>query len=77
MNGLEKLIRFLDELEAKKIYFKLGKIRGSILVEIAVPGERWEAEFFGDGHVEVERFYGRGEIGGESELEILFRDFSD
>jgi len=74
---MEKLIRFLDELEERKINFTLGKIRDSILVEIAVPGERWEVEFFPDGHVEVERFYSQGGIRGESELEILFRDFSD
>ena len=78
MNSLEKLIRFLEELEERKIYFKLGKIRDSILVEIAVPGERWEVEFFGDGHQEVERFYSWGEgVKDESELQILFRDFSD
>ena len=75
--SIEKIIAFLDKLEEKKIYYKLGKIRDSILVEIAVPGERWEAEFFEDGHVEVERFYSKSEIRDESELEVLFRDFSD
>jgi len=75
--SIEKLIRFLEELEDKKIHFTLGKIRDSVLVEIAVPGERWEVEFFADDHMEVERFISTGEIRDESELEILFRDFSD
>jgi len=78
MNSLEKLIHFLEELEERKLFFRLGKIRDSILVEIAVPGERWEVEFFADGQVEVERFYSRGDgLSGEAELEILFREFSD
>ena len=42
------------------------------MVEIAVPGERWEVEFFADGTVEVERFVSEGGICGESELEKLF-----
>lgn len=43
----------------------------------AVPGERWEVEYFADGEILVERFLSMGEIKDKSELEILFRDFSD
>ena len=75
--NIEKVIRFLEKLEEKSICFSLGKIRDSILVRIDVPGEKWEVEFFSDDHVEVERFYSPGVISDESELEILFRDFSD
>ena len=74
---IKKLINFLEELEDKGIFFSLDKIRDSILVEIAVPGEKWEVEFFADKHIEVERYVSVGEICDESELEILFRDFSD
>jgi len=52
---MKQLIEFLEALEEKKIYFRLNKIRDSILVEIAVPGERWEVEFFEDGTVLVPR----------------------
>ena len=70
--SVSKLINFLDELEARKIFFTLSKIRDSILVEISVPGEKWEVEFFGDGHLEIERYISTGEIKDESELKILF-----
>jgi hypothetical protein len=74
---MESLIHFLDELEERKIYYRLNKIRDSILVEIAVPGERWEVEFFANGEIEVEKFLSNGEILGKSELKTLFEKFSD
>jgi len=77
MNSMEKLLGFLAELEARKIYFELGKIRDSVLVEISVPGERWEVEFFAGGEVEVERFITIGEIRGEEELQVLFDEHSE
>ena len=72
---MKKLIKFLNKLEEKKIYYTLNKVRDAVMVEIAVPGERWEVEFFADGTVEVERFVSEGEICGESELEKLFLNF--
>ncbi|KAF5044828.1 hypothetical protein [Proteiniclasticum sp. QWL-01] len=74
---MNDLIDFLDKLDEKKIYYRLNKVRDSIMVEIAVPGERWEVEFFADGEILVERFLSKGEIKDKSELEILFRNFSD
>lgn len=49
---------------------------------ITVPGERWEVDFLyenGDvcSDIWVERFKSNGTLSGESELETLFRDFSD
>lgn len=49
--------------------------KDDIMVEIAVPGERWEVEFFADGNVEVEKFVSQGEIFDEEELDKLFSDF--
>jgi len=74
---VKSLIQFLSKLEEKKIFYKLNKIRESILVEIAVPGERWEVEFFENGEVQVERFFSDGEISGEESLKLLFSQFSD
>ena len=74
---MKSLIQFLSKLEEKKIFYKLNKIRESILVEIAVPGERWEVEFFENGEVQVERFFSDGEISGEESLKLLFSQFSD
>ena len=69
---MKKLIDFLNKLEENKIYYTLNKVRDAVMVETAVPGERWEVEFFADGTVEAERFVSEGGICGESELEKLF-----
>lgn len=75
---MKSLYDFLSELEEKNIFFKLSRIRDdSIMVEIAVPGERWEVEFFSDEHVEVERFKSMGDVEDESALEILFEKFGE
>ena len=74
---MDQLISFLNNLEEKKIFYKLGKIRESILVEIAVPSERWEVEFFVNGDIQIERFISNGEISGAESLYILFDQFSD
>ncbi|HEX5166435.1 MAG TPA: hypothetical protein VFV93_13620 [Thermomicrobiales bacterium] len=75
--AMRRLLDFLDRLENEKIWYRLEHIRDSIMVESAIPGERWEIEFFADGHVEVERFRSDGQIGGDEMLDVLFRDFSD
>ncbi len=74
---MNKLIDFLEKLENNKIYYRLNKIRDSILVEIAVPGERWEVEFMADGEIVIEKFISDGKIFGETEIDVLYRDFSD
>jgi hypothetical protein len=79
VNPLQKLLEFLSDLDGHKIFHRLSRARPeAIMVEIAVPGERWEVEFFADGHVEVEVF-GRspGIVGGEEALRRLFDEFSD
>ena len=77
MDNLKKLIEFLEKLENEGIYYRLNKIRDSILVEVIVPGERWEVEFMYDGSVVIEKFITNCKIYDENELNILFRDHSD
>ena len=74
---MKYIIKFLNELENKKIYYRLNKVRDSIMVEIAVPGERWEVEFMYDGEIQIEKFISNGEILGSSEIQDLFNRFSD
>ena len=74
---MKKLIEFLNALEESRIYYKLNKVRDAIMVEIAVPGERWEVEFMNDDTVEVEIFKSIGEIEDESVLNRLFTDYGD
>ena len=71
---MKKLLEFLDALEEKNIYYKLNKVRNAIMVEVAIPGERWEVEFFDDGQIEVEKFISEGVLHNETEFEKLFAD---
>lgn len=77
--GLQKLNDFLNELEERKIFYKLDKVRSeAIMVEVVVPGQRWEVEFMDDGSVEIEKFISDGGVMyDESELKNLFKNFSD
>lgn len=76
--GLKDLINILNKLEDNNIFYKLNKVRNdAIMVEIAVPGQRWEVEFMADGTVEIEKFIGDDNFYGGQEIEVLFRDFSD
>jgi hypothetical protein len=64
---------FLDELESRRTWYRLERVRdAALMVIVAVPGERWEVEFFPDGSIEVERFRSNGEIGSELTLEQLW-----
>ena len=77
-NSFRKLTRFLKKLEDKKIFYKLDTVRDDyIMVEVAVPGQRWEVEFSPDGDVVVERFKSFEDVGDEKLLEHLFENFSD
>lgn len=75
----QKLNDFLNELEERKIFYSLSKVRSeAIMVEVAVPGQRWEVEFMDDGSMEIEKFISDGDVlYDESELKNLFENFSD
>lgn len=76
--GLKDLINFLNQLEKNKIFYKLNKVRDeAIMVEIAVPGQRWEVEFMEDGTVEIEKFISDKDMYDIRELDTLFKNFSD
>jgi hypothetical protein len=46
------------------------------MVEVVVPGERWEIEF-SDTEVRIEKFLSDGNIFGETDIKTLFDNFSD
>jgi hypothetical protein len=75
-DNLSKLLGFLRQLEEARIAFELRR-DDAIMVEIAVPGERWEVEFLEEGEIEVERYVSNGHIADESALADLFARFSD
>ena len=70
------LIKFLDELEQNKIYYDIKKIRDGLLVEIVVPGERWEVEYLSNGEIIIEKFKSDGNIFFEDELKKLIEKYS-
>ncbi|MDZ8189718.1 MAG: hypothetical protein RMX96_33385 [Nostoc sp. ChiSLP02] len=76
--GFSKLVTFLNQLEQEKISYTLAHHRDeTIMVNVAVAGERWEVEFFEDGSVEVERFISSGEINGEEVFSELFAMYAE
>ena len=70
-DALGKLLGFLGQLEQAKIAYSLDHVRDAIMVNTAIPGERWEVEFFEDGHVEIERFVSTGVMEDEGLLDTL------
>ena len=70
------IIDFLNKLEEVKIFYKLDKTNDEyIMVEVAVPGERWEIEFSVD-DIQIEKFISTGHLFGEPEIDVLFANFS-
>lgn len=75
---LKEFNTFLNKLEENKIFYKLDKVRSeALMVEVVVPGQRWEIEFLDDGTVEIEKFISDKDMYNARELEILFKEFSD
>ena len=66
------LLSLLSDPRGAHIAFKLNQDRDeAIMVEVAVPGERWEIEFLDDGSVEAEVFRSDGTIYDVSVLDHL------
>jgi hypothetical protein len=59
------LHEFIRELEDTGTHFALTSVReGAVMVQVALPRERWEVEFFEDREPEVEVFRSDGTIYG-------------
>ena len=76
--SLQKLLDFLNRLDMAKISYRLSHFREeTVAVELAVPGERWEIEFYANGSIEIERFRSSGQVSGdESVLDELFAKYA-
>jgi hypothetical protein len=71
-----RLLDFLNRLDAAHIYYTLGHTRPeSVMVDIALPGWRWEIEFMLDGSTEVERY--RSFAGVEDDPALLDELFAE
>ncbi len=64
------LLEIMDKLRESNIYFELSSNGqpDAVLIQVAVPGARWEIEVFENGEVEFEIFSGGGHILGRDEL---------
>jgi hypothetical protein len=69
----DNLLQFLDRLDESAVPYHLARVRReAIMVQFALPGERWEVEFLDDGAIEVERFASDGTIRDEVALQDLW-----
>jgi hypothetical protein len=71
--SLHRLLEFLDELRSEQLAFELSAPRsGAVMVQVALPRERWEIEFFADGSIEVDRFVGLEGVQGSEHLRAFW-----
>jgi hypothetical protein len=74
MDNLQRLLNFLNNLQARKIYYRLEHVRpDTLMVLVTVPGERWEIEFLAEGDTQIEIFYSdkRGVLSGNKANDLL------
>ena len=77
MNSFQHLLAILEELDNKGIYYRLNKVNtenDTILIEMAIPGERWEIEIDIQNTVYIEKYVSDGLVYDESELRKLLDD---
>ncbi|MGI1678670.1 MAG: hypothetical protein K6L75_08070 [Cellvibrionaceae bacterium] len=78
LNSFQKLLDFLNRLDDAGLPYTFEHNSDeTLMVLVSIEGERWEAEFFADGEVQVEVFYSvseEGDLEGEDALERLFLD---
>lgn len=76
--SIRRILELLGRMNAAHISYRIANpTEGAIMVEVFVPGERWEIEFHEDGEIGVEIFVSKGIIQGAELLEDLFRRFGD
>jgi hypothetical protein len=80
-DGYRAFLALLQRFDHAKICYRLHHSRDeAVMIEVVVPGERWEIELvdYGDEFQwEVERFRSTGAIDGETAIEELFANHSD
>jgi hypothetical protein len=71
-----RLIDFLNRLDGAHIFYKLDHTRpDSVMIDISLPGARWEVEFMADGSIDIERYESVAGVENEPRLlETIFED---
>ena len=76
--SLAELSNFLIRLDEFNIHYQMTSVRdGAVMVQVAVPGERWEIEFFAEDAPAIEIFRSSGEICDSGSLDRLFANYAD
>jgi hypothetical protein len=76
MTALTTAVEFCRELDRRNVTYELRIVRDeALMMSVAVPGERWEIEFFDDGQIELERFVSQGVAEAPSALAELLAWF--
>lgn len=61
--NFKSLFTLLRELDAARIRYTIRHSRDdALMIQVNVPGERWEIEFLEDGDIDVEVFQSRGGV---------------
>lgn len=78
-NVFHELLAFLQRLKDAKIAHTIRHSRpDAVMVEIVVPGERWEVDFLEDGDIDVEVFRSAdGVFAADDHLDRLIETFGD
>jgi hypothetical protein len=78
MTALTTAAEFCRELDRRHIGYELRIVRDeALMMSVAVPGERWEIEFFDDGRIELERFVSQGVVDAPGVLTQLLAWFDE
>ena len=77
MNALGKLLAFVHGLDRRHISRRLDIVRDAVMVEVYLPGARWEVEFFADEHVELEIFRSDGGVLSRADAEAALQRLLD
>ena len=76
--GTPTVHEFIRELDATRTHYALTSVReGAVMVQVTLPGERWEVEFFDDREPEVEVFRSDGTIFGPEKFAELREKATD
>jgi hypothetical protein len=61
VTALSEAAELCRELDRRHVAYHLLIVRDvALMISVVLPGERWEIEFFEDGHIELERFVSQG-----------------
>jgi hypothetical protein len=78
MTVLSAATEFHWALERRHVAHEFRIVRDeALMMSVAVPGERWEIEFFDDGRIELERFVSQGVVESPGALAELLARFDE